>query len=350
MPIVFTPKQTGILVNSSRIIVKIDAFNSLQNYPNIPVTATKETEVFKNIGAINKAMIGPYLNIPKKMVLRGLPIDSDGKRNLIHPYIVFIHEDFIEDKFRNSTVILSTMTNIPSMLQENDEDASNGNRPINDVCVEIVPIDSVIYRSLCREVYNKNIPTVLIPKSLNTIVNVENGMKLIFTIVGDKIEQPDHIDIVTYSDKTQTESDVIEQFKNCVIKSTHSGQKFLINNGIIKQNTEISYGFLQFKLKPEKLKFTMLNSESFRNCTISAKCLTDAEMTAPKLVVSHFEYDYKNYCRTMKSVEALIEKILSHVYFEIYREANFKGASEIKSNVLVTGKIYFYLYIMFMLL
>lgn len=350
MPIVFTPKQTGILVNSSRIIVKIDAFNSLQNYPNIPVTATKETEVFKNIGAINKAMIGPYLNIPKKMVLRGLPIDSDGKRNLIHPYIVFIHEDFIEDKFRNSTVILSTMTNIPSMLQENDEDAANGNRPINDVCVEIVPIDSVIYRSLCREVYNKNIPTVLIPKSLNTIVNVENGMKLIFIIVGDKIEQPDHIDIVTYSDKTQTESDVIEQFKNCVIKSTHSGKKFLINNGIIKQNTEISYGFLQFKLKPEKLKFTMLNSESFRNCTISAKCLTDAEMTAPKLVVAHFEYDYKNYCRTMKSVEALIEKILSHVYFEIYREANFKGASEIKSNVLVTGKIYFYLYIMFMLL
>ncbi|CAB3237715.1 unnamed protein product [Arctia plantaginis] len=337
MPIVFTPKQTGILVNSSKIIVKIDAFNSLHSFPTIPVNTSKEMEKFKNIGAINKAMIGPYLNIPKRMVLRGLPIDSDGKRNLIHPYIVFIHEDFIDDKYKDLTVILSTMTNIPSILQESDDNTVNSNRPINDLCVEIVPIDSVIYRSLCREVYNENIPTVLIPKSLNTIINIENGMKLIFTIVRDRIEQPDHIDVVTYSDKPQSEMDVIEQFKNCVIKSTHSGKKFLINNAMIKQNAEISSGYLQFKLKPEKLKFTMLNSESFRNCTISAKCLTDADMTAPKLVVSKLEYDYKNYCRTMKSMEALIEDILVNVYFEIHREANFKGASEIKSNVLVTG-------------
>ncbi|XP_075992766.1 peroxisomal biogenesis factor 1 isoform X2 [Anticarsia gemmatalis] len=337
LPIVFIPKQTGILVNHSRIIVKVDAFNSMHSFPSTPSETPKEPEKFKNIGAINKAMIGPYLNVPQKIVLRALPIDSDGKKNLIHPYTVFVHEDFVDDKYKDLIVILSTMTNIPSIIHDSDDDNENNNSPINDLCVELVPIDSVIYRSLCREVYNKHIPTVLIPKALNTIINIENGMRLIFTIIGDRIEQPDHIDIVTYSDQPQTETDVIERFKNCVISSTHSGKKFLINNGMIKQNTEISSGYLQFKLKPEKLKFTMLNCESFRNCTISAKCLTDIEMAMPKLVVSKFDYDYKNYCRTMKSVEALIGKVLSHVYFEIHREASFKGASEIKSNVLVTG-------------
>lgn len=338
LPIVFTPKQTGILVNHSQIIVKIDAFNSLHNYPNTTTNVPKETEHFKNIGVINKGMLAPYLNVPKKLVLRAVPIDSDGKKNLIHPYTVFIHEDFIEEKYKDLTVILSTMTNIPSILQDNDDDNENNNIAINDVCVEIVPIDSVIYRSLCREVYNRNISTVLIPKSLNAIINIENGMRLIFTLIGDSIDQPDHIDIYTYSEQIQTEMDVIERFKNCVISSTHSGKKFLINNGLIKQNTEISSGFLQFKLKPEKFKFTMLNSESFRSCTIAAKCLSNADVALPKPVISKLDYDYKNYCRTMKSVELIVEKVLSHLYFEIHREATFKGASEIKSNVLVTGK------------
>lgn len=337
LPIVFIPKQTGILVPHSRIIVKVDAFNSLHNFPSTPTNVPKKVEKFKSIGVINKGMIGPYLNVPKKIVLRALPIDSDGKKNLIHPYTVFVHEDLIDDKYKELMVILATITNIPSILQDNDDDNENNNSSINDLCAEIVPIDSVIYRSLCREVYNRNIPTVLIPKSLNMIVNVENGMKLIFTIIGDSIEQPDHIDIVTYSDQTLIDMDVIERFKNCVISNTHSGKKFLINNGMIKQNIEICSGYLQFKLKPEKLKFTMLNSESIRNCSISAKCLEDTEMTTPKLNVSKLDYDYKNYCRTMKSMEVLFEKVLSHVYFEIYREANFRGASEIKSNVLVTG-------------
>lgn len=341
LPIVFTPKQTGIIVNHSQIIVKVDAFNSLHSFPSTTPETTKETSEFKSIGTINRAMIGPYLNVSKRKVLRALPIDSDGKKNLIHPYTVFIHEDFIEDKYKELTVILSTMTIIPSILNDNDDDTENNNSLVNDICVEVVPIDNVIYRSLCREVYNKNIPTVLIPKSLNTIMNIDNGMKLIFTLLGDKIEQPDHIDIVTYSDQAQTDSDVIERFKNCVINSTHSGKKFLINNGMIKQNSEICSGFLQFKLKPEKLKFTMLNSESFRNCTIAAKCMTDTEMAFPKLSASKMDYDYRNYCRTMKSIESLIEKVLSHVYFEIHREASFKGASEIKSNVLVTGDLYF---------
>ncbi|XP_026726709.1 peroxisome biogenesis factor 1 [Trichoplusia ni] len=337
LPIVFTPKQTGILVNHSQVIVKMDAFNSIHDFPTLPTPAPKENEHFKNIGAINKGMLAPYINVPKRLVLRAIPIDSDGKRNLIHPYTVFIHEDFIEENYKDLTVILSTITNVPSVLSDNDDDSENNNIAINDVCVEIVPIDSVIYRSLCREVYNKHIPAVLIPKTLNSIINIENGMRIILTLIGESIDQPEHIDIITYSDQNQTETDVIEKFKNCVVSGTHSGKKFLINNGLIKQNVEISTGFIQFKLKPEKLKFTMLNSESFRNCTIAAKCLTDSDMTLPKPIVSKLDYDYKNYCRTMKLMESLIEKVMSHVYFEIHREATFKGASEIKSNVLVTG-------------
>lgn len=341
MPIVFTPKQTGLLVNQSRIVVKVDAFNSI--HPSIckPSIVPEQKNIkFKNIGLINDGLLRPYLHTPERKVLRALPIDSDGKKNLIHPYTVFLHEDFLE-KYREFTVILGTMKNIPSIINEKDDDCDNNNIQINDLCVEIVAVDCVVFRSLCREVYNKNIPTILIPKSLNTIVNIENGSRVILTIIGDKIEQPEHIDIVTYSEQTQTEIDVIEKFKNSVIESTHSGKKFLINDAIIKQNTHISQGFLQFKLKPEKLKYTMLNSESFRHCTISAKCLTDADLELPKPATSNLEYDYKNYCRTMKSMELLVEKVLLHVYFEIYREANFKGASEIKSHVLVTGKCNF---------
>uniref|UniRef100_A0A2A4K7I3 Peroxisomal ATPase PEX1 n=1 Tax=Heliothis virescens TaxID=7102 RepID=A0A2A4K7I3_HELVI len=337
LPIVFTPKQTGILVNHSQIIVKMDAFNSIHPYPTAPVSVPKDNEQFKNIGAINKGMLAPYLNVPKRLVLRAVPIDSDGKKNLIHPYTVFIHEDFIDEKYRSLTIILATMTNIPSILHETEDDSENNNVPINDVCVEVVPIDSIIYRSLCREVHNKNIPTVLIPKALNAIINIENGMRIIFSLIADNIEEPEHIDIITYSDQIQSEMDVVEKFKNCVIKSTHSGKRFLINNGMIKQNTEITLGFVQFKLKPEKLKFTMLDSGSFRNCTVAAKCLMDTDMALPKAVMSKMDYDYKNYCRTMKSMESLIEKVLAHVNFEIHREATFKGASEIKSNVLITG-------------
>lgn len=339
LPIVFTPKQTGILVNHSQIIVKMDAFNSIHPFPTTPVNApmSKDNEQFKNIGAINKGMLAPYLNVPKRLVLRAVPIDSDGKKNLIHPYTVFIHEDFIDEKYKNLTIILATMTNIPSILNESDDDSENNNVSINDVCVEIVPIDSVIYRSLCREVHNKNIPTVLIPKPLNAIINIENGMRIIFTLIADNIEEPEHIDIITYSDQIQSEMDVVEKFKHCVIKSTHSGKRFLINNGMIKQNTEITPGFLQFKLKPDKLKFTMLDPGSFRNCTVAAKCSSETDMTLPKALMSKMDYDYKNYCRTMKSMESLIEKVLAHVNFEIHREATFKGASEIKSNVLITG-------------
>ncbi|XP_030024744.2 peroxisome biogenesis factor 1 isoform X1 [Manduca sexta] len=335
LPIVFMPKQTGLLVNSSKIIVKVDAFNSYHGLQHTPTTVPKESK-FKNIGLINEAMLRPYLNAPKRLVLRAVPIDSDGKKFLIHPYTVFIHEDFIDEKYRNMTVILATMKQIPSILTDDDTDGQNNNN-INELCVEIIQIDNVVYRSLCRDVYNKNIPTVLIPKSLNAIINVENGKRIMFTIIGDTLEQPDHIDVVTYSDQIQSEMDVIEKFKNCVIEHTHSGKKFLINNGMVKQNLEITHGFLQFKLKPDKLKYTMLNSESFRQCTIAAKCLTDSDLVLPKPVVSNLDYDYKNYCRTIKSMEGLVKKVVSNIYFELHREATFKGVSEIKSNVLVTG-------------
>ncbi|XP_046961396.1 peroxisome biogenesis factor 1 isoform X1 [Vanessa cardui] len=340
MPVVFTPKQTGLLVNHSRIIVKVDAFNSYQggltnSYANTP----KETDTkFNNIGMLNNGLLGPYLNVPQRLVLRALPIDSDGKKNLIHPYTVFIHEDLLDHKLKDLMVILATMNNIPSMIKEGSEDEVENNNQIDSLCVEIVPIDNVIFRSLSREVYNRNIPTVLIPRSLNIIINIENGMKLIFNVIGDKVDQPDHIDIVTYSDKVQTEIDVIEKFKNCVIESTHSGKKFLINDGMVKQNVHISNGFLRFNLKPDSLKYTLLNSESFRNCTVSAKCLNDTDLVMPKLALSKLEYDYKHYCRTIKSSQDLVKKIISHIDFEIQREASFKCVSEIKSNVLITGQ------------
>lgn len=341
LPIVFTPKQTGLLVTHSRIVVQVDAFNSFHSLPSTSVVPITESNTFKNIGLINNGLLRPYLNVLDRLVLRALPIDSDGKKNLIHPYIVFMHEDLLGDKYKHSTVVLATMQNIPSVIKDSDEteenDSLKNSNKFNDLCVEIVPIDSIVFRSLCQEVYNKNIQTVLIPKALNAIINIENGTRIIFTIIGDKVEQPDHIDIVTYSEQFQTEQEVIEKFKNCVIENTHSGKKFLINNGVIKQNKQISKGFLRFKLKPEKLRYTMLNSESFRHCTVSAKCSNDYT-DIPKLPISNLEYDYKNYCRTMKSLENLVQKILSHLYFEIHREATFKNVSEIKSNVLVTGK------------
>lgn len=340
MPIVFTPKQTGILVNQSQVIVKIDAFNSSQGLrstsENVP---SDKNAKFKNIAIINEGMLRPYLNIPNKLVLRAIPVDSDGKKNLIHPYTVFMHEDLVDDKYKDATVILATMKNMPVLQENRDEDeVTNNNYQIEDLCVEIVPINNVVFRSLCREVYNRSIPTVLIPKSLNAIINVDNGTRIILTFLGDKVDQPEHIDVLTYSDQVQSEMDVIERFKNCVITNTHSGKKFLINNNMVKQNTEITGGHLQFKLKPEKLKYTMLNSESFRDCTVAAKCLFDTELVLPKHAISNLDYDYKNYCRTMKSVEVLVEKVISHINFEIHREASFKGVSEIKSNVLVTGK------------
>lgn len=341
MPIVFTPKQTGILVNLSRIVVKIDAFNSIHgslNNKDYSQEKIKENESnIKNIGIINRGMLRPYLNKPKKLVLRAVTIDSDGKKDLIHPFTVFIHEDLVDSK--NMTVILATMANIPSILKEKEEDdTETNNNQINDLCVEIVPIDNVIFKSLCHEVYNKNIPTVLLPKSLNAIINVENGSRMIITIIGENVEQPEHIDVITYSEQIQAEIDVIEKFKNCVIENTHSGKKFLINDGMIKQNLHITPGFLQFKLKPERVKYTILSSESFRQCTVSAKCLQDSDLELPKPVLSTLDYDYKNYCRTMKTMENLVQKVISHLYFEIHREANFKGASEIKSNVLITGE------------
>ncbi|KAM3957543.1 LOW QUALITY PROTEIN: peroxisomal biogenesis factor 1 [Aphomia sociella] len=340
LPIVFTPKQTGLLVNHSRIVVKVDAFNSLSGtLQNTSVNVPKQKDSnFKNIGLIYDGMLRPYLNVPERLVLRAVPIDSDGKKNLIHPYTVFMHEDLLSEKYKQSPVVLATMKNIPSLIQETGEDDSeNNNNQIDDLCVEIVLVDSVIFRSLCQEVYNKNIPTVLIPKSLNSIINIDNGTRIIFTVIGDTVDQPDHIDIITYSDQNQTEFDVLEKFKNCVIENTHSGKMFLINHDLIKQNTQISHGFLQFKLKPDKLKYTMFNSESLRQCTLAVKCLSDSELVLPKPASSKLEYDYKNYCRTIKSVENLVEKIVTHVYFEIHREATFKGASEIKSNILVTG-------------
>ncbi|CAH2104163.1 unnamed protein product [Euphydryas editha] len=340
MPVVFTPKQTGLLVNHSRIIVKVDAFNNYQGgltntYTSVPSDMDKK---FNNIGIINNGLLRPYLNVPQRLVLRALPIDSDGKKNLIHPYTVFIHEDLLDSKLKDLMIILATMDNIPSIIKDSAEEDTDSNNIVDSLCVEIVPIDNVIFRSLCREVYNKNIPTVLIPKSLNVIINIENGMKLIFNVIGDKVEQPEHIDIVTYSDKVQTEIDVIEKFKNCVVENTHSGKKFLINDGMVKQNVHISNGFLRFKLKPDSLKYTLLNSESFRDCTVSAKCLSDFDLVMPKLPLSKLEYDYKHYCRTMKSSQELVKKIISHINFEIQREACFKGVSEIKSNVLITGQ------------
>ncbi|XP_073942261.1 peroxisomal ATPase PEX1-like isoform X3 [Choristoneura fumiferana] len=341
LPIIFTPKKTGLLVNQSRIVVKVDAFNTLhsntQSSENIPKEKGKQ-KGYNNIGIINQGMLQPYLNPPKRLYLRALPIDSDGKRNLIHPYIVFMHEDLLDSRYKDSTIILATMRNIPSIIHDTkDEDDSQGNRDINDLCVEIVPVDNIVFRSLCHEVYNKHIPTVLIPKSLNAIINVENGTKTVFTIIGDNIEQPEHVDIVTYSEQSQNEAEVIEKFKKCVIDNTHSGKKFLINDGMVKQNVHISSGFLQFKLKPDKLKYTLLNSESFRQCTVSAKCLSDTDFDFPKVPSISLDYDYKNYCRGVKSTEALVRKVVAYLFFEIHREATFKGVSEIKSNVLVTG-------------
>ncbi|XP_068621110.1 peroxisomal ATPase PEX1 [Battus philenor] len=337
MPIIFTPKQTGIIVNHSRVVVKVDAFNTHRSNP-YPINLPKDTDTkFNNIGIINNALLQPYLNAPKKLVLRALPIDSDGKRNLIHPYIVFVHEDLVHSKYKELTVILATMEHIPSIIKDSNDENDASDNEIDGICVEIVPIDNVVFRSLSHEVYNSTIPTVLIPKALNAIINIENGVKIIFNIIGDKVQHPDHIDIVTYSIKTQTEVDVIERFKKCVVENTHSGKKFLINHNMIKQNTQISSGFLQFKLKPDSVRYTMLNSESFRQCTVAAKCLADSDLTLPKPVVSHLEYDYRNYCRNMKSVQNLVEKIILDLQFEIHREASFKGVSEIKSNVLVTG-------------
>ncbi|XP_045511371.1 peroxisome biogenesis factor 1 isoform X1 [Colias croceus] len=335
LPIIFVPKQTGLLVNHSRIVVKIDAFNTFHARRDTMDTLPQEKKTFTNIGIINQALLKPYLNVPKKLVLRALPLDSDAKnvKNLIHPYTVFIHEDLIGDSYKEWTVILATMQNIPSIIQNDNENEVN----LIDLCVEIVPIDNVVFRSLSHEVYNRNIPTVLIPKSLNTIINIENGSKIIFTIVGDSAEQPDHIDIITYSDQPQSEMEVIERFKKCVVENTHYGKKFLINDDMVKQNTHISSGFLKFKLKPEKLKYTMLNSESFRQCSVSAKCLKDTDFEAPKLALTTLEYDDRNYCRSIKCIQGLVEKVLDHVYFEIHREASFKGSSDIKSNVLVTG-------------
>ncbi|XP_050670413.1 peroxisome biogenesis factor 1 isoform X2 [Leptidea sinapis] len=339
LPIVFTPNQTGLLVNHSRIVVKIDAFNTFHQRRDTIKPVSEENHQFNNIGLINQGMLQPYLNAPKNLVLRTLIIDSDGKKNLIHPYTVFIHDDLLGDSYKDWTVILATMKTIPSILQEHNEESDKdiGNQHTEDICVEIVSVDNVIFRILSHEIYNRDIPTVLIPKSLNSIVNFENGMKVLLTIVGDSAEQPEHIDLITYTDAVQSETEVIERFKKCVVDNTHSGKKFLINDNMVKQNVHICNGFFKFKLKPERLKYTMLNSESFRHCTVSAKCLSDADLVIPKPVASNLEYDYKNYCTSMKSVQTLVEKVVSHIYFEIYREASFKNASEVKSNILITG-------------
>ncbi|XP_050362017.1 peroxisome biogenesis factor 1 isoform X2 [Nymphalis io] len=340
LPVVFTPKQTGLLINHSRIIVKVDAFNSYNgglthSYVNIP----NETDnKFNNIGILNSGLLQPYLNTPQRLVLRALLIDSDGKKNLIHPYTVFIHEDLLNHKLQDLMVILATLEVIPSVISEDGEDEIDTNIHFDSLCVEIVPIDNVIFRSLAREVYNKNIPTVLIPKSLNVIINLENGIKLMLNVIGENVGQPEHIEIVTYSDRAQTETEVIEKFKNCVVENTHSGKKFLINDKLLKQNEHISNGFLRFILKPSTLKYTLLNSESFRNCTVSAKCLNDASLILPKFTPPKLEYDYKHYCRTIKSSQDLVQKIILHINFEIQREATFKSLSEIKSNILVTGQ------------
>ncbi|VVD01934.1 unnamed protein product [Leptidea sinapis] len=338
LPIVFTPNQTGLLVNHSRIVVKIDAFNTFHQRRDTIKPVSEENHQFNNIGLINQGMLQPYLNAPKNLVLRTLIIDSDGKKNLIHPYTVFIHDDLLGDSYKDWTVILATMKTIPSILQEHNEESDKdiGNQHTEDICVEIVSVDNVIFRILSHEIYNRDIPTVLIPKSLNSIVNFENGMKVLLTIVGDSAEQPEHIDLITYTDAVQSETEVIERFKKCVVDNTHSGKKFLINDNMVKQNVHICNGFFKFKLKPERLKYTMLNSESFRHCTVSAKCLSDADLVIPKPVASNLEYDYKNYCTSMKSVQTLVEKVVSHIYFEIYREASFKNASEVKSNILIT--------------
>lgn len=342
LPIVFTPKQTGILMNQSRVVVKVDPFNSYRGFHQAPsIDVPEETEKhikFNNIGIINDGMLRKYVNVPKQLVLRVIPVDSDGKRNLIHPYTVFIHEDLVDDKCKNGNNVLATMRSIPTVVdRHSQENVDNDCNDImnNPLCVEIIPIDHIVFKSLCREDYNTNIPSVLIPKSLNSIINIDNGVKVVLTIIGDNISQPEHIHINIYSD-TQNESDVMEKFKTCVIENTHSGKKFLINNDMVKQNTEICDGFLQFKLKPEKLKYTLLNSESFRHCTISAKCL-NMEVPRNKPVQFHSELEFNSHCRSMKTVENLLQKVVSHINFEIHREACFKGASEIKSNILVTG-------------
>lgn len=334
MPIVFTPKQTGILMNQSRIIVKMDPFKSFKGLKqSIQKPEDVKTESnFNNLGLINDGMLKPYIDIPKRIILRAMPVDSDGKKNFIHPYTVFMHEDLVPSKFKNNNVILAMMELQPSFVEE----AKNENRLHSEVCVEIVPIDHIVFKSLSRETYNNNIKTVLIPKSLNCIISVENGTKINITIIDSEIEHPEHIHIESYSDKIMTEFEIIDRFKNCVVDNTNSGKKFLINNGFVKQNTQICNGFLKLELKPASLKFTILNSESFRHCTISAVTKKESEFGGQK-PLNNLNLELNSFCRNMKLREKLLKKIILHINFEIHREACFKGASEIKSNILVTG-------------
>lgn len=335
VPIVFTPQNTGILVNHSNVIVRMNILDSL---PSDPCYNPQHDEKKRNSYNATKGLLRPLFDLPKKMAIRALTIEGDGKKDLIHPYTVFMHEDLVEYRFKSSTFIVALMRTRPTPIINENEDMNELWR--HELCIEVVPVTSVVFRSLCKEVYSEYIPTVIIPKSLNKIIEVNNGAMVSLTFVDRKtLRQPQHIEIVTYTNKLyqESESSLVDRFKNTVVQNTYSGKVFLINHDMVKQNQKLSSGNIKFKLSPPGLAYTILTQDTFRHCTVSARNLDLSDFTKTHSDVS-MDYDYKTYCRTIRPLEFLMERVTSHIYFDIHREARFNKCSDLKSSVLVTGK------------
>ncbi|KOB75538.1 Peroxin 1 [Operophtera brumata] len=304
IPIVFTPQQTGILVNHSSVIVRMNVLEPRAISPQNPQQEQKQ----KNSCNASKGLLRPLFNSPKRLALRALPIEGDGKKDLIHPYTVFMHEDLVEEAFRSSPLIVALMKSLPSMIPNTNENGDERTAWRHELCVEVVPVNSVIYRSLCREVYSEFIPTVLIPKSLNRIINVDNGTMIVLTFIDSKtLRQPHHIEITTYTNQIHHESELalVDTFKTEVIQNTYSGKVFLINHDMVKQNRKLTSGYIKFRLAPDGLAYTTLTQETFRHCTISAKSLDLSDLRMQTPIVS-MDYDYRSYCRTIKPLELLL--------------------------------------------
>lgn len=340
IPIVFTPQQTGILVNHSSVFVRMNIHDPQAVSPQTQQQEEKQKSSFN----ATKSLLCPLINLPKRLALRALPIEGDGKKDLIHPYTVFLHEDLVEETFKSSPLIVALMKSLPSMIPNTNDDGDEGTFWRNTICVEVVPVNSVIFRSMCREVYSEFIPTILIPKSLNRIINVDNGTMIMLTFIDSKtLRQPNHIEITTYTNQSQHESELtlVDTFKTEVTQNTYSGKVFLINHDMVKHNRKLTSGYIKFRLAPDGLDYTTLTQETFRHCTISAKCLDLSDLRMQNPIVS-MDYDYTIYCRTIKPLELLLERIISHIYFDIHREARFNKCSDVKSSVLITGELVFF--------
>lgn len=345
IPIVFTPKQTGILVNHTSVIVKLIDEESLKSKGNIsPLLSPVQEEQKKNSYNAAKGLLRPLFSLPKRMALRALPMEGDGKKVLIHPFVVFMHNDLVQPEYKESTFLVALIKSLPSMIPSNMEEVDCENFWQHEICVKVVAVDNVVYRSLSKEVYSEYIPTILIPHSLNEIIDVYKGTMIMLTFIDSKtLQPPQNIEIVTYNRPKQHECPMglVDRFKSTVMEYFHSGEVFLINHNIVMQNSDLSTGYIKFRLSPDGLAYTKLTKEIFQNCTIvSGRSLDMSDMTIRSPVVS-MTYDYKSYCRTIKPLELLIEKVMSHVYFDIHREARFNGCSDLKSTVLVTGEFFF---------